>query len=183
MKFLTRLSILVALIAGGFLTTALTVNAQQATMTDEHIQRIVSNCRQANRALTQLHASDLLLRTNRGQLYNLISTKLMARLNSRLSINRLDASKLVSVTAAFDRELTVFRARYDVYEEQLSAAIQIDCTKQPVAFYDAVTKSRELRSAVHESVLTISRYIEEYSAEFDTFRGEFLKQQTKEDNA
>lgn len=179
MKFLTRLSVLSALVVGVLSLTAMTTQAQQASTTDAHIQRIIANCRQANRALTQLHASDALLRVNRSQLYELISTRLMARLNSRLSLNRLDASKLVSVTAAFDRSLSAFRERYEVYEQQLATTIRIDCTKQPVTFYDAVAKSRELRSAVHEAVVDLSRYTGEYAQEFDAFRAEFLKQQHK----
>lgn len=179
MDFLKRLLVLSALVAGIFLFSTVTAQAQQATMTDAHIQRIVSSCVQANRALTQLHASDALLRVNRGQLYDLISTRLMARLNSRLSLNRLDGSKLVSVAAAFDTSLNAFRLRYQVYEEQLSSTIKIDCTKQPVAFYDAVGKARELRSSVHDAVLDLSRYTNEYGQEFDAFREEFLRQQTK----
>ncbi len=185
MKFLTRLLVLGALVAGGLAFTAATAEAQQenATMTDAHIQRIVSNCSQANRTLTQLQANDALMRMNRGQLYDLISTKLMARLNSRLSINRLDAAKLVSVTAAYDKALTLFRSRYEVYADQLASTIEIDCKKQPVAFYDAVTKSRELRGLVHASVLDLGRYIEQYGQEFTLFRNGFLEQQSSEDKS
>lgn len=181
MKTLSRLSVFSVLVVGVLLCSAITAHAQQAEMTDAHIQRIVNNCGQANRALTQLYASDKLLRVNRGQLYDLISTRLMARLNSRLALNKLDGSKLVSVAAAFNRSLDAFRTRYSAYEEQLTAAIKIDCTKQPVAFYDAVAQARSLRSSVHDAVVDLSRYTNQYGQEFTTFRDGFLRQQTNGD--
>lgn len=180
MKFLGPLAFFGAVLAAGILVTTAT-QAQQTAMTDAHIQRIVANCSQASRALTQLHASDTLLRVNRGQLYDLVSTRLMARLNSRLSLNRLDGSKLVSVAAAYNKALNSFRSRYDTYEDQLSAAIAIDCTKRPVAFYDAVTKARELRTSVHAATADLTRYTKQYNEEFTIFRDNFLNQPTRED--
>lgn len=179
MKILGRLTLLGAILVSGFLVVTNVQAQQQTTMTDEHIQRIVANCSQATRTLTQLHASDTLLRVNRGQLYELVSTRLMARLNSRLSLNRLDGSKLVSVAAAYDKALTNFRSRYDTYEDQLSVAIAIDCTKRPVAFYDAVTKARELRALVHVATTDLTKYTNEYGQEFALFRENFSTQQTK----
>ncbi len=177
MKYVKRL-LVVAGVAASTLFVAQLAGAQQAApMTDAHIQRILANCEQAGHTLTQLHASDALLRVNRGQLYDLISTKLMARMNSRLALNRLDASKLVSSSAAFDRALTEFRTNYQLYEVQLSATLRINCKKQPVAFYDAVSESRERRIAVHDSVEKLQHYIDEYNREFDTFRMSFQNKQ------
>jgi hypothetical protein len=98
-------------------------------------------------------------------------------MNSRLALNRLDASKLVSSSAAFDRTLTDFRTNYKAYEEQLSATLRIDCQKQPVAFYDAVSLSRQYRSAVHDSVIKLQYYINEYGQEFDAFITNFQSKQ------
>lgn len=148
-------------------------------MTNEHIQHIRDNCRAANRTLSQLHASDALLRVNRGQLYDLISTKLMARMNSRLALNRLDASNLVSATANFDRTLGEFRISYQAYEEQMSSTLKIDCRKEPVEFYNAVSKTRELRGKVHHSVENLTHYINEYSRAFEVFRTDYQKSKNK----
>lgn len=178
MKQLKRLLIASVLASAGLFAIQTTVNAQQAApMTDAHIQRILANCGQASNTLAQLHASDALLRVNRGQLYDLISTKLMARMNSRLALNRLDASKLVSSSAAFDRTLAEFRTNYQLYEVQLSNTLKINCKKQPVAFYDAVGEARQRRVAVHASVEKLQDYIDEYSREFDTFRSNFQSRQ------
>lgn len=169
-RFLTPL----VLIAAAVFFIAPQVAAQSSVpMTNEHMERIKDNCQQANRTLRQLHASDALLRVNRGQLYDLLSTKLMARMNSRLALNRLDASNLVAVTANFDRTLGEFRTNYKVYEEQLSATIKIDCQEKPAQFYDAVRESRELRSKVHESVRKLTEYLMEYDRQFKDFRSRY----------
>lgn len=178
MKQIKRLLILVAVLAGSLFAIHATASAQEAApMTDAHIQRILANCEQASHTLAQLHASDALLRVNRGQLYDLISTKLMARMNSRLALNRLDAGKLISASAAFDRALTEFRTNYQLYEVQLAATLRINCKKQPVAFYDAVSESRKLRITVHDSVEKLQHYIKEYGREFDVFRTNFQNKQ------
>lgn len=169
-RFLTPLVLVVAAV----LLAATHVSAQSSLpMTNEHIQRIKDSCQQANRTLRQLHASDALLRVNRGQLYDLLSTKLMARMNSRLALNRLDASDLVMVTANFDRTLGEFRTRYQAYEEQLSATIKINCREKPTGFYNAVQESRELRGKVHESVRKLTEYIVEYDQKFKEFRSHY----------
>lgn len=169
-----RLLIPLVLVTAAVLLMATHVSAQSSVpMTNEHIQRIKDNCQQANRTLRQLHASDALLRVNRGQLYDLLSTKLMARMNSRLALNRLDASGLVVVTADFDRTLGEFRTRYRVYEEQLSATIKIDCREKPTQFYNGVQEARELRGKVYESVRKLTGYIVEYDQKFKEFRSRY----------
>ncbi len=171
---LPRPLLLGLLLAGITLLASATARAQETVpMTDAHIQRIQANCQQAQSTLVQLHASDALLRVNRGQLYDLISTRLMGPMNARLAVNHLDASKLIVVTESFDNSLNQFRSAYQTYEEQLSATLQIDCQKEPVTFYDAVTKSRQLRAAVHNSVTDLDRYIGDYGQEFAAFQTNF----------
>lgn len=169
-----RFSVLLTLVLAVAVLATVQVSAQQSIpITNEHIQRIKDNCRAADGTLTQLHASDALLRVNRGQLYDLISTKLMARMNSRLAMNRLDASRLISVTANFDRTLNDFRSHYRSYEERLSATLRIDCRQKPVEFYESVRQSRELREKVNQAVRNLGQYIVEYDHEFETFRTNF----------
>lgn len=150
-------------------------SAQVVPLSDEHIQRIRDNCRAATRTLTRVRTNDTLVRVNRGQLYDLISTKLMARLNSRLAINKLDASNLVSVTANFDETLSTFRLRYESYEDQLSRTIRTDCQDRPEQFYRNLQKTRELRLTVHNSVTDLNQYIDDYRDEFESFYTNFLE--------
>ena len=151
------------------------VTAQSPTeiMTDEHIQRIKANCTSATQILQRIHVNDAPQRVDRGQVYDLISSKLMARLNSRLALNKLDGSSLVSITSKYDESLTAFRASYITYDDQVTEALKIDCHKQPVAFYDAVAKARELRVEVNTHAVALVRYVQDYGKAFDTFKTQY----------
>lgn len=146
-----------------------TIHAQSASMSDGQIARIRASCVGAKSTLAQLHASDALLRVNRGQIYESMSTKLMSRFNDRASSNHYDISGLLSATQNYGTMLTTFRADYQTYEEQLSNALNIDCTKEPVAFYDAVSLARTLRSQVHVDVTRLHQYIDDYDTVLNVF--------------
>lgn len=140
-----------------------------AVMTEEHIERIRSNCVDAQSILSQLHASDGLLRVNRGQLYESVSTKLMAPLNSRITLNRLDGVELVSIATEYGRQLTEFRNSYQSYEEAMTDTLRINCVSQPVAFYDSVADTRDKREQAHDSAMKLHDMIEEYKQAFEDF--------------
>lgn len=148
--------------------------AQSPIMSEAHIERIRSNCTETKATLSQLHASDGLLRVNRGQVYESISTKLMATFNSRASLNRLDATQLVTVASSYERELAAFRVDYKSYEQQMSDILKIDCTKQPVAFYDAIAQARDKRLKVRQHVVALTKQINEYKAAFDSFEKQYM---------
>lgn len=167
-RFASALFVLSILSAGWFVASA-SAQSPESAMTDAHIARIRSNCVEAQSSLSQLHASDALLRVNRGQLYEFISTKLMAPLNSRIALNRLDGVSLISVSANYERQLVAFRLNYQAYEEAMSDLLKIKCTDQPVAFYDAVASTRTKREKAHSSTLELNALIKTYKAEFDTF--------------
>lgn len=164
------------------LMSVIPVSAQTtdtATMTDSHIQIIKQNCKAASRTIQQIHANDGPLRVNRGQAYDSISTKLMTPLNSRLIVNKLDASSLVKTTAQYDKVLSEFRENYRKYDNQMSSVLTIDCVKQPVRFYDAVSEARQLRSVVHGNVTKLHDLIADYGNSFTTFQTQFTSDQAK----
>ena len=170
MKRIFSFAIISAILLGATQVITGTVQAEtSAPMTEAHIARIRNNCVEAQSSLNQLHASDALLRVNRGQLYEAISTKLMAPLNSRVSLNKLDGVTLVSTTVQYEKEFDEFRANYQSYEEAMSKALDINCTEQPVAFYDSVTDAREKRQKVHDSTQAIQKTIKQYRSEVDKF--------------
>lgn len=150
-------------------------NAQSSLMTDAQVTRIRANCISAKNALIQLHASDALLRVNRGQIYESMTTKLMSRFNNRVDSNHYDAKDLISVTESYGSTLSQFRTDYQSYEQQLSNALGIDCTKEPVAFYDSVASSRTKRTQVHVDVTVLNRYIEIYKSTYNDFATNFFK--------
>lgn len=151
------------------------VHAQSSVMTEAHIERIRANCVDAQSQLMQLHATDALLRVNRGQLYEQISTRLMSPFNSRVVLNKFDGTTLVSITSTYDQQLDEFRSDYQQYEEAMSALLRINCMDEPVTFYDGVADTRAKRQKVHESTVKLQQSIKAYQAEFDTFRKKFIE--------
>lgn len=153
-------------------------SAQTPPMTEEQISRIRNNCINAKNTLNQLHASDALLRVNRGQLYLSMSTKLMTVFNSRVESNRYSAKDLIAATNNYGTALTTFQSDYKIYEQEMSKALRIDCSKEPVAFYDSVAAARTMRAQVHADVIRLHTYIDEYRAHVDTFNTTFSADRT-----
>jgi len=149
-------------------------SAQDVPMTAIQIEQIKSSCVSAKNTMAQLHANDALLRVNRGQMYESMTTKLMSRFNDRVDSNHQNSKGLTTVTQSYNAALTTFRIDYQSYEESLSAALKIDCTNEPVTFYDAVADARSKRTQVHVDVVKLHQYIDDYQAAFDTFATSFL---------
>jgi hypothetical protein len=166
-RILVAAILLGTLLGAGLFYTA--VKAQTSPMTEEHIERIRVNCVDAQSILSQLHASDGLLRVNRGQLYESISTKLMAPFNSRVALNKYDGSKLVEQSALYERQLNEFRSNYIAYEEAMTRTLKINCVNEPVAFYDSVGETRAKRQLVHQSTITLHKTIQGYKDAFEAF--------------
>lgn len=141
----------------------------QTSLTKEQVERISVNCLSIKNTLNQLHATDALLRVNRGQIYEAMSTKLMDRFNSRLLSNSLDATGTLAVTNSYRTALATFRTDYQAYERQLSAAIKIDCTDKPTDFHLAVEDARTKREKVHDDVVRLHRYIDDYRSAVNDF--------------
>lgn len=165
--FITLIASLVSL---GVLFTLTTHTVAAEDLTPEQTTRIKANCVAIKNSLNQLHASDALLRVNRGQVYESMASKLMDNFNARLASNKLDNKAMTTVTNNYRTALTNFRADYIAYEQQLSAAIAVDCYEQPNTFHVAIDKARELRQKVHEDVLRLHRLIDDYR----TSVGDFL---------
>lgn len=147
----------------------------QTSLPEEQIERISRNCVTVQTMLSRLHASDALLRVNRGRLYENISTKLMAPLNSRIALSRLEGLKLTATTLEYDRQIDVFRASYIAYEEAMSHTLKINCAEKPVEFYESIVSTREKRQRLHADTETLTTLIEAYKAEFEAFAEEFAK--------
>lgn len=167
-KNLLIASFVALLTLGSFLQVSL-VSAQTESLSDTQKQQIVTNCVSIKNSLNQLHASDALLRVNRGQVYESMASKLMDRFNGRLSSNGLDAKAMTTVTSNYRSALTTFRTNYMSYEQKLSETLRIDCTQNPEAFHEAILETRFLRNTVHEDVLRLHRFIDDYRASVGDF--------------
>lgn len=166
-------ALVIATLTGGIAYSISAQAEESAPMTEEHIARIRNNCVEAQASLFQLHAADGGLRVDRGQIYESISTKLMAPFNSRLVLNRVSDATLLSTASEYDKQLQIFRLRYQEYEEAMSAVLRINCVNQPVAFYDSVADTRQKRKLTHDSAMDLQKTILKYGNEVEVFAKNF----------
>jgi len=162
--------VIISLVALVFLiATNLQSVSAQSVPTEEQLDKITVNCLSIKSNLNQLHASDALLRVNRGQLYESISTKLMSAFNNRLTSNSFDAKGLAVVLTGYRTALEAFQGDYRSYERQLSAAIKVDCNKEPLEFHNAIEDARTKRNKVHDDVAKLNQYIDDYRSAVNDF--------------
>jgi hypothetical protein len=145
------------------------VFAQHEQLPSSQISKIKANCSSAKSILNRLHATDALLRVNRGQLYDSLETKLMDQFNSRVALNGLNGVELLSVTTEYKNAMDNFRSNYQTYEEAMTDLIGIDCYNSPQEFYYKVEDVRNDRSQVHESVVKLNEQADNYNKALDTF--------------
>ena len=144
--------------------------AQEAPqITPEQTERVRSNCVALKTTVNQLHASDALLRVNRGQMYESMASGLMDKFNGRLGSNGLDNKAMTSVTGSYRGALNTFRANYIAYEQKISQALRIDCMDKPAEFYATLQEARVLRMKVHEDVDKLHELINDYRSSVGTF--------------
>lgn len=146
-------------------------------ITQEKIARIRERCVENQASLNRLHQTDAFLRTDRGSLYRTISDKLMVPLNQRLVANRLDGGELITIAADFNTEYDRFYTVYITYDNALTELLAIDCSKQPVTFYNALLSARAKRIELSESNQRLKQLIQRYGKVFAAFKAAQLKEQ------
>ncbi len=146
-----------------------TVKAQAAPLSDEQIAAIRQNCVRAQTTLSQLQKSDAALRVNRGTLYALISSKLMAPLNSRIALNGLGGLSLASTTVEYDKRFDSFRSSYSQYDDSMTHTLAIKCADHPEDFYASLTETREKRQKLHDDTATLTSLLQSYKTDFEAF--------------
>lgn len=169
-----RLFALPLLVIGFSFVWAGVVSAQSSeSLSPEQEDRIRVNCVSIRSSVNQLHASDALLRVNRGQMYESMASRLMDRFNDRLGSNNLDNKAMTTVTSSYRSALKTFQTDYIKYEQKLSEALRIDCNAKPAAFYAALQDARKLRTTVHEDVKKLHQYIDDYRSSLNGFLTNF----------
>ena len=136
------------LITSSLLVTPRAVEAQSvdAAADSEIIKTLNRNCSSVRVAIKNIHTNDALTRVNVGQRYNSISTKLMARLNGRLAINKLDSSKLMT---------------------DLQRA---NCSNNVADYYQKLTVAREARNKLSEDVKILDELLVRYKEEVQVIK-------------
>jgi predicted DNA-binding protein YlxM (UPF0122 family) len=65
----------------------------------------------------------------------------------------------------------------------MTNALQIDCTKEPVSFYDAVTDARVARQGVRDSIDRLTGLIKQYQQEVQAFEAQHFSSQTGDEKS
>lgn len=160
---------ILALTTMGVLASLHHADIQADDLTSDQQARIQTNCVSIKNTLTQLHATDTLLRVNRGQVYESMASKLMDTFNSRLASNQLDNKAMVTVTSRYRSAFDTFRADYITYEQKLSATIKMDCTSNPASFHRSLLDARAARAVVHTDIQRLHRVIDDYRSSVSDF--------------
>jgi hypothetical protein len=160
---------LFAVAASLLLVTVVHAQSTSVVLSPEEESRIRANCVSIKSTLNQLHASDALLRVNRGQIYESMATNLMDRFNARLGSNDLDNKAMLTDTSTYRTALASFRSHYISYEQRVSQALRIDCETEPSSFYNTLQSARALRADVHEDVRNLHQLIDDYRSSVGDF--------------
>lgn len=168
---LKRIGIIASIAVSALLALSFSniTGAQQVALTNDEIALIKRNCQSSKVTLERLHASDALLRVNRGQVYEALATRLMDNFNTRLSGNGLDNRAMTTITNSYKSALNDFRSDYKSYEEKLSQAIKIDCDKKPSEYHYALEDARVARKKIHQQVTKLHRFVDDYRTSIDDF--------------
>lgn len=148
-------------------------------LTEPQITAIKTNCHSIQSTLTRIHTNDALSRVHLGQEYETISTKFMAPMNSRVALMKLNGVELAKTTVEFNDKLNTFRSRYQQYEQLLLRPIQMKCSDQPVAFYDAIVEARDARGLVKEMVGELGNLVTQYSKQVSELRTQALSPEAR----
>ena len=173
-----------AIIASAVMATLVSPFAHADTATDlTQTQRelIKANCISVKTTLSRIHANDALSCVHLGQEYETLSTKLMAPMNSRVALNKLNGVELAKTTVEFNESVDEFRDAYKVYEQTLSRALQIKCAEEPQQFYDAIVAAQLQRAEVRTHVESLAQLVTQYKQQVGKLRAQALTtQQDKE---
>lgn len=142
---------------------------------DKILANIRTYCSAIKTTIRRIHTSDAVLRVNLGQVYSTISTRLMARLNGRLSLNRIDSSELIAITNNFEKSRMQFNQTYNQYDTAMLNLAKADCVKDPAGYRTDLLKARELRMAIQGEISTLNQLIVQYRQQV-----EMIKEKTNE---
>ena len=140
------------------------------SLSGSQIERIRANCLTVQISLNRIHANDGLLRVNLAQNYNAIASKLMAPMDSRISLNKLDGLAMSATTVEFNKQIKLFTGSYQKYENTLSKTLSMKCADKPVEFYEMLSLARSQRSQVNEEVKKLNLLVNQYIDNFRSFR-------------
>lgn len=171
MKSIVR-SLAFCLVALSFMVSMRPVHAQEISNQHTPVDRLQARCDTVQATIRRLHTTDGLLRVNIGQVYNDISAQLMARLNSRLALNRVDSTQLVEITSDFESARLRFSSTYNEYETAVSALLKTDCKARATEYYAQLLIARDARHKLSTSIQELNDLVSEYRVAVEQLKEE-----------
>lgn len=142
---------------------------QPIILTEAQLEAVEDSCSVSKIALAEVHYSDAATRVNIGQEYANISNRLMAPLNSRISLAGRDGVELTRITAEYNTGRNQFVEAYRRYDDSVAAALSIDCRRDPAGYYSAIMTAREQRAEVRQASRELNALARQYQQEFNKF--------------
>jgi hypothetical protein len=143
--------------------------AASQPLTDEQISAIRIGCNDALRSVAQVQKTEAGARVNRGREYETM-LHLVASLNSRIALNKLDAPIMTSSAAKLQTTFTQFQQHYIDYANKMDATIAINCNDAPVSFYDSLNEARGARAIVANDVKQMDTLFDDYQKGLDSLK-------------
>lgn len=136
-------------------------------ISDTQVDQIRQNCKQAQSVLQRLHQTDAATRVTRGRIYESLLNRLIAPFNSRVSLNRYDASALTTTTTAINQKFTAFKTDYQLYTDSFDRLLSINCEADPRGFYTILVTTRAAREKVSNDISELNTLFDRYGESFN----------------
>lgn len=149
---------------------------EQPALTDDQIEHIRNTCGDTQTAISSIRAADKVAYVNINQQLDTLSNRLMAPMNSRVALNKLDGVAMIKTTVDFTTETKKFQTLYRDYVDSVDAAATMGCYNQPVEFYDNLTSLLQKRTAVRASYDRLNGLIQQYRSEVQTLEKQALSE-------
>lgn len=169
---------LLSIMIASILVLSPVVSAAPQALTDAQIEQIRRNCQASQSYLQKIQRNDAAARINRGRAYESIG-KLVASFNSRVALNKINGSTLLSVSSELSKRVAAFQTDYLEYEDALSSTLDIKCREQPVTFYDTLTRARDLRARLSKDIVDINALLDNYQTGLTDLRATLQKAKTE----
>ena len=145
-----------------------------SSLTELQQRQVAANCVTVQATLARVHANDALSRVHLGQEYETIATKLMAPMNGRIAVAKLDGVDAIKTTVDFNHGTDEFRRLYQTYEQTMASVLQQDCARHPAVFYTTLIHAQQQRSEVRQSVEKQAQLVKQYQKQLATIRKQAL---------
>lgn len=148
------------------------------TLSQEQLTAIKANCIDAQSQLQRVQRSDTVARTNRGRGYD-ATLRLMAALNSRVTLNKLNLPKLVENTTALQTKFNQLYNDFTKYNNSMSNTISIKCQNQPAVFYATLTQTHGLRVQLAGDIRDMDKIVDDYGTAVNELKDIVTKNPTQ----